>query len=87
MVNLNQNAYVDGEMYGLYATEQGRTSDMNARWYSTRLDVSFSLEASSMIHSTPEPETYAMVLAGLGLMGIAARRRKRKAESATAYTV
>jgi hypothetical protein len=27
----------------------------------------------------PEPETYAMLLAGLGLLGLAARRRKQKA--------
>jgi hypothetical protein len=27
----------------------------------------------------PEPETYAMMLAGLGLLGVAARRRKQKA--------
>jgi hypothetical protein len=26
----------------------------------------------------PEPETYAMLLAGLGLLGIAARRRKQR---------
>ena len=26
----------------------------------------------------PEPETYAMLLAGLGLMGFVARRRQRK---------
>ena len=26
----------------------------------------------------PEPETYAMMLAGLGLMGFVARRRKQK---------
>jgi hypothetical protein len=26
----------------------------------------------------PEPETYAMLLAGLGLLGFAARRRKQK---------
>lgn len=30
----------------------------------------------------PEPETYALLLAGLGLLGVAARRRKRK-EAAT----
>ena len=29
----------------------------------------------------PEPETYAMLLAGLGLMGFVARRRKQKAPS------
>lgn len=30
----------------------------------------------------PEPETYAMLLAGLGLLGFAARRRKRKEAAA-----
>jgi hypothetical protein len=30
----------------------------------------------------PEPETYAMMLAGLGLIGLAARRRKQKAAAA-----
>jgi hypothetical protein len=29
--------------------------------------------------SVPEPETYAMLLAGLGLMGFVARRRKQRA--------
>jgi len=28
------------------------------------------------IAAVPEPETYAMLLAGLGLVGVAARRRK-----------
>lgn len=30
----------------------------------------------------PEPETYAMLLAGLGLLGVAARRRKLKSVQA-----
>ena len=30
------------------------------------------------VNSVPEPETYAMMLAGLGLLGVAARRRKQK---------
>ena len=31
------------------------------------------------VTAVPEPETYAMMLAGLGLLGFAARRRKAKA--------
>ena len=34
---------------------------------------------SQNITAVPEPETYAMLLAGLGLMGFVARRRKRQA--------
>ena len=33
---------------------------------------------SAMVTAVPEPETYAMMLAGLGLMGTIARRRKQK---------
>jgi hypothetical protein len=32
------------------------------------------------IAPVPEPETYAMLLAGLGLMGFVARRRKQSAK-------
>ena len=31
------------------------------------------------VNSVPEPETYAMLVAGLGLLGLTARRRKQKA--------
>ncbi|MBI1989245.1 MAG: PEP-CTERM sorting domain-containing protein, partial [Betaproteobacteria bacterium] len=31
-----------------------------------------------ILAAIPEPETYAMMLAGLGLMGFVARRRRQK---------
>ncbi len=37
---------------------------------------------SSVAAPIPEPETYAMLLAGLGLLGVAARRRKQKEAAA-----
>ena len=40
-------------------------------------DESWSLGSASITAAVPEPETYAMFLAGLGLMGAAARRRAR----------
>ena len=37
-----------------------------------------SITDPTPVSSVPEPETYAMMLAGLGLMGVIARRRKAK---------
>ena len=47
----------------------------------TSLDPNFILTdegGRSAALAVPEPETYAMLLAGLGLMGFTARRRKQK---------
>lgn len=41
-----------------------------------QLDSALLSAAPSIQPSIPEPETYAMLLAGLGLVGLAARRRK-----------
>jgi len=42
----------------------------------TLAEAGVSLNGSLTIAAVPEPETYAMLLAGLGLMGAVARRRK-----------
>jgi hypothetical protein len=39
---------------------------------------SYGGNANLVVSAVPEPETYAMMLAGLGLMGAVARRRKAK---------
>lgn len=36
-----------------------------------------SLEYSTLVSAVPEPETYAMLLAGLGVIGVAAHRKNR----------
>lgn len=38
----------------------------------------WALDNLTINEAVPEPETYAMMLAGLGLLGVAARRRKQK---------
>ena len=37
-----------------------------------------TLDFGGTVAAVPEPETYAMMLAGLGLLGVVARRRKQK---------
>jgi hypothetical protein len=38
----------------------------------------FSVTTAASVAAIPEPETYAMMLAGLGLLGVTARRRRQK---------
>ena len=50
--------------YGFVTKENGKT------------DVNFSFNVQAINVPVPEPETYAMLLAGLGLVGFVARRRR-----------
>lgn len=54
------------------------------QFYGTFTDIPFTTPDNEYYYGAtvgvvPEPETYAMLLAGLGLLGIAARRRKQNA--------
>jgi hypothetical protein len=71
-----------------YAIDDHKTVDLSAKFGSTMYvgftggtggtDADQRITAFSLTSAVPEPETYAMMLAGLGLVGFAARRRKAK---------
>lgn len=79
------HAGVSGRKYGAYYSVAGSTlaSELNAQYvrysagasqnwgYLFEMDVQGHVAAAPV----PEPETYALMLAGLGLVGFAARRR------------
>ena len=53
--------------------------DTDASGNATTLAGVVRIDDGVIIPTIPEPETYAMLLAGLGLLGFAARRRKQQA--------
>jgi hypothetical protein len=56
---------------------------IRADYWSRNLATSSILDNVTISAPIPEPETYAMLLAGLGLLGFAARRRKLEEAIAT----
>ena len=63
------------------AVNNGYASLGNVRVLNLYKDASYSSYAQDqlvMLAPVPEPETYAMLLAGLGVMGAVVRRRKQK---------
>lgn len=52
-----------------------QVGDTEGSWRSTVGDIGSPGQTNLSIAAVPEPETYALLLAGLGLLGVAARRR------------
>jgi hypothetical protein len=79
--NLQADFYYSGTQYESATWLWWRFSMGSGYQYAFGEDLSFYALAVSPgdvgIAAIPEPETYAMLLAGLGLVGAAARRRKR----------
>ncbi|MDQ1814295.1 FxDxF family PEP-CTERM protein [Massilia sp. CCM 9210] len=79
-----------GTLLSTGATDQWSlsTSSLSAGAYTIQVKGSILSNASGRYSANialapvPEPETYAMMLAGLGLLGFTARRRNKKAAAA-----
>jgi hypothetical protein len=72
--NLSVTEFAAGN-YSLVLSGKGEKSD--SKYLTTSLGIT-SHTIPPIVGSVPEPETYAMLLAGLGLMGAISRRRKAK---------
>ena len=63
-------------------TDTGRVKVLNLSWWDnagdTRFPVGTYAQDQLYLAPVPEPETYAMLLAGFGLIGFVAKRRRRQ---------
>ncbi|WP_373991936.1 PEP-CTERM sorting domain-containing protein [Duganella sp. BuS-21] len=72
-VSVGQNTVGISTYFGGYGVPSGQEFAHNEYGNYT----TFTTNAVSAITAVPEPETYAMMLAGLGLVGLIARRRRQ----------
>jgi hypothetical protein len=72
-VSLGTNTVGISSYYGGYAVPDGQSFVHNTYGNYT----TFTANAVSAVAAVPEPETYAMMLAGLGAVGFIARRRRK----------
>jgi hypothetical protein len=68
---------LNSEHYGGTGTWNDWLPDRSTFDYGNSKNIYGLVEVS--MAPVPEPETYAMMLAGLGLLGVMTRRRKQKA--------
>jgi len=57
----------------------GTSPDLGTKWLLTPAAISISQFANLPMAAVPEPETYAMLVAGLGVLGAMGRRQKKQA--------
>lgn len=79
--NLQSNVYWSGTAYAPNpANAWGFSTDTGYQGsgYQGNVFYAWAVRDGNVAAPIPEPETYAMLLAGLGLLGVVARRRKQK---------
>lgn len=77
-----QHTFVSGgntyqQLYSGFSSDGGHLNDLGSQ----RVALGFYGVANASLAPIPEPETYAMILAGLGLLGTVVRRRRQSDQS------